>query len=206
MFFDESMVYVKRILIIFLIAIIVICILFLYFNLNSIKIKNINIGKEILAKNIKDKWSGVLDLQSAESEEKYVNVGDFRAIGKIKIPKINLETYILEDTTDEALEISVTKLCGPKINTQGNFCIAGHNYLNSKMFGNIYKLEIGDLIYIVDNYERSVEYRVYNKYVTTPDDLDTLKSYDESFREITLITCTTGATKRLIVKAVAIYD
>ena len=206
MFFGESMEYVKRILIIFFIVIIAICILFLYFNLNFIKIKNINIGKEILAKNIKDKWSGVLDLQSAESEEKYVNVGDFRAIGKIKIPKINLETYILEDTTDEALEISVTKLCGPKINTQGNFCIAGHNYLNSKMFGNIYKLEIGDLIYIVDNYERSVEYRVYNKYVTTPDDLDTLKSYDESFREITLITCTTGATKRLIVKAVAIYD
>ena len=200
------MEYVKRILIIFFIVIIAICILFLYFNLNSIKIKNINIGKEILAKNIKAKWSDILDLQSAESEEKYVNVGGFRAIGKIKIPKINLETYILEDTTDEALEISVTKLCGPKINTQGNFCIAGHNYLNSKMFGNIYKLEIGDLIYIVDNYERSVEYRVYNKYVTTPDDLDTLKSYDESFREITLITCTTGATKRLIVKAVAIYD
>ena len=38
-------------------------------------------------------------------------------IGKLTIPSINLETYILEETSDETLNISVTKLTGPEINT-----------------------------------------------------------------------------------------
>lgn len=64
-----------------------------------------------------------------------------KTIGKLEIPKIDLTTYILSETDKNTLKISVTKLCGPKINEVGNLCIAGHNYNNSNMFKDLKNLE-----------------------------------------------------------------
>lgn len=38
----------------------------------------------------------------------------FKIIGKITIPKLNLDTYILAETTTKALKVSVAKLYGPR--------------------------------------------------------------------------------------------
>lgn len=130
----------------------------------------------------------------------------FQVLGSIRIPNLSLDSYILAETNDKSLKTSVTKLCGPLLNTQGNFCIAGHNYMNKNMFGKLHLLKVGDTIYISDIYERTVEYKIYRIDVTTPKDVSCL-SYDNSGNtEITLITCTATATKRLIIKAIAIYD
>lgn len=127
-------------------------------------------------------------------------------IGKLEIPKIELITYILADTSKENLNKSVTKLCGPKVNGVGNLCITGHNYYNDKMFGNLKKLEIGDKIKATDMKGNIIEYEVYDKYKVYPKEMECLSQETGGEREITLITCTTGAIKRLIVKAVEIYD
>ena len=95
-------------------------------------------------------------------------------IGKLTIPSINLETYILEETSDETLNISVTKLTGPEINTIGNFCITGHNYINSKMFWNLYKVQIGDEIFLTDIFDETVKYKVYEKKEVHPEEIDVL--------------------------------
>ena len=68
----------------------------------------------------------VLNLKEYENMPKEVD--GFKVIGKITIPKIDVEKYILEETTTESLLSGVTKICGPEINQIGNFCIAGHNY------------------------------------------------------------------------------
>lgn len=128
----------------------------------------------------------------------------FKIIGKIEIPKLNLEKYILQESNQKALEVSVTKLCGPQINKIGNFCIAGHNY--NKVFGKIKTLEKNDQIILTDVYGSRTVYQVYDNYKTSPKDISCLTQDTGGEKEVTLITCTMGATKRVIIKAVEVYD
>lgn len=143
-------------------------------------------------------------LNSKEYENMPREVDGFKVIGKITIPKIEVEKYILEKTTTESLLVGVTKICGPEINKIGNFCIAGHNYGDT--FGWISSLQIGDEIYITDTYDRSVKYQVYEIERVSPYDTSSLSQDTNSEKEITLVTCTLGALKRVIVKAIEVYD
>lgn len=143
-------------------------------------------------------------------KQAYINIpqeiNGHMVIGKIEIPKIELQTYILEETNKETLNESVTKLCGPKINSVGNFCIIGHNYNSKNMFKKLKNLEIGDKILLTDIYEQTIEYEVYDKYKIYPKETKCLSQETNGEREATLITCTTGGLKRLIIKAREIYD
>ena len=142
--------------------------------------------------------------------EAYTNmpqsIDGYEIIGRLQIPKIELDTYVLAETNKNTLNKSVTKLCGPKVNGVGNFCITGHNYINNKMFSKLKKLEKDDTILLTDIYDNTVEYTVYDTYKVEPDEVECLSQETEGEREITLITCTTGAIKRLIVKAIENYD
>lgn len=134
------------------------------------------------------------------------NINGFEVVGKLEIPKIELSTYILSETNKNTLNTSVTKLCGPKVNGVGNFCITGHNYKKDNMFYNLKKLEKNDKILLTDIYDNIVEYMVYDTYKVKPDETECLSQETEGERELTLITCTTGALKRLIIKAIEVYD
>ena len=144
----------------------------------------------------------VLNLKEYENMPKEVD--GFKKNKKITIPKIDVEKYILEETTTESLLSGVTKICGPEINQIGNFCIAGHNYGDT--FGWISSLETGDEIYITDTYDRSLKYQVYEIERVSPYDISSLSQDTDSEKEITLVTCTLGALKRVIVKAIEVYD
>lgn len=145
-----------------------------------------------------------------EKQEEYVNMPrelkGYKVVGKLEIPKIKLSTYILDHTDKKTLKVSITKLYGPNINEVGNFCMAGHNYRNNKMFGGIKKLEKGDKIVLTTPNEKSITYEVYENYQTDPKDVSSLSQDTGGEREITMITCTAGAIKRVIVKAVEVYD
>lgn len=145
-----------------------------------------------------------------EKQEEYVNMPrelkGYKVVGKLEIPKIKLSTYILDHTDKKTLKVSITKLYGPNINEVGNFCMAGHNYRNNKMFGGIKKLEKGDKIVLTTPNEKSITYEVYENYQTDPKDVSSLSQDTGGEREITMITCTAGPIKRVIVKAVEVYD
>ena len=128
----------------------------------------------------------------------------YQTVGKIKIPKLEIEKYILAKTTEESLKVAVTKIYGPKANEIGNFCISGHNYIQT--FGRLKELEIGDKILITDTYNREITYQVYKNYKVSPTDTACLSQETNGEREITLITCTLGAIKRNIIKAIEVYD
>lgn len=130
----------------------------------------------------------------------------YKVIGKLDIPKIELSTYILEETNDKSLNVSVTKLTGPNINREGNFCITGHNYNNGRMFGKLKKLEVGDKVILTDTYDRSVTYTVSSIDKVGTKEIEVLSQDTYGEREVTLITCTTGAMKRIVVKAIEEYD
>ena len=125
----------------------------------------------------------------------------YKVSAKLEIPAISLETYVLETYSTKALNISVAKFWGADPNQIGNFCIAGHNFNKPNMFKNLKKLQIGDTIYISDNDNGKIEYKVYNLYKVLPQDVSCLSQDTQGKRETTLITCTNDSKQRIIVKA-----
>ena len=125
----------------------------------------------------------------------------YDVIAKLEIPQINLETYVLKDFSENALNISVTKFWGPSPNEIGNLCIVGHNFVKKNMFHNLKKLKINDKIYILDNYIGRLEYIIYDVNIVIPDDVSCLSQQTDGKKELTLITCTSDSEKRIIVKA-----
>lgn len=130
-----------------------------------------------------------------------MQMNGYKVVGIIRIPKIELEYPILEKTTIDSLNVSITKFWGNELNEIGNVAIAGHNNLNGTMFGKTKKLEVGDIIEITDIQNITLKYEVFKKYVTDPNDISCIKAEEEGTREITLITCTNGRSNRLILKA-----
>ena len=125
----------------------------------------------------------------------------YTVAAKLEIPKIQLETYILQNYSIEALNISVTKFWGANPNEIGNFCVAGHNFQNKNMFRNLKNLQTGDRLLISDNKIGRVEYEIYDIYKVEPDDVSCLTQETGGRREVTLITCTNDSKQRIIVKA-----
>lgn len=202
--------------IILLIAIIFIAMFFTLVNLDkdngNMLINQSNLIAEECS-NVNEKYNKEEINSNLESRNYKQNQIDFpkeidgvEVIGKLEIPKINLTTYILSETSKENLNKSVTKLCGPKVNGVGNLCITGHNYYNDKMFGDLKKLKKGDKLCITDMKGITIEYEAYDIYKVYPKETGCLSQETGGEREVTLITCTTGAIKRLIIKAVEIYD
>ncbi len=125
--------------------------------------------------------------------------GNYNILGEIEIPKINVKMYILDKTTNDSLNLSVTRFWGNGIHEAGNFSIIGHNYKG--MFRDLKELEIGDTFTLVDRTGRICTYVIYDIYIVEPDDVSCIEDTLLGQREVTLITCTTGGEKRLILKA-----
>ncbi len=125
----------------------------------------------------------------------------YDVLAKLEIPAINLKTYILKNYSTSALKVSVTKFWGANPNQVGNFCVAGHNFKNNNMFRNLKKLEIGNTFTISDNNTGKVNYEVYKIYTVLPEDVSCLSQKTNGDKEVTLITCTSDSSKRIIVKA-----
>ena len=158
--------------------------------------KNETEAKQVIA-NINE------ELKNSDEPIKEINqqIQGHKVVGIIKIPKIDLEYPILETTSKETLNLSITKFWGNKINEIGNVSLAGHNKLNGTMFGKTKKLELGDIIELTDIQNVTLKYKVFKMYVIDPNDISCILPEQEGTREITLITCTNGNKNRLIVKA-----
>ena len=142
------------------------------------------------------------------SDEQKVTARDgtvYYTIGQINIPAIDCEYPILASDTenyDTLLKIAPVKFHGANPNEVGNFCIVGHNYRNSQFFSKVPNLEIGDIIEITDTFGKTLEYEVYDKYITVDTDTSCTSQMTDGRREITLITCTDASDEnRVIVKA-----
>lgn len=126
---------------------------------------------------------------------------DFPVAAKLIIPKIDVETYVLADFTEEGLEKCVSKFWGPEPNEIGNFCIAGHNYLKPNMFKGLKRLEIGDEFYLIDNKNGKIAYTIYDIYQVDENNMVPIDQKTNGKRIVTLITCVNYTDHRLIVQA-----
>ena len=136
-----------------------------------------------------------------------LTLNGYDEIGKVKIPKIDIEYPILNletsnpEETKVPMRYGIVKYWGGNVNDYGNLSIAGHNNYNGTMFGKTKKLEIGDIVELTDLTNKTIQYKIYDIFVTDPNDVSILKTEDETVREVTLITCTNGNKERLILKA-----
>lgn len=155
--------------------------------------------------------SGIID----EFETKYNNdeeisedimIDDYKVIGIITIPKINLKYPILDRTDNKGMKLSITKFWGSELNEIGNVTLAGHNNRDGTMFGKTKNLKKGDIIQITDMKSRTLDYEVFDYYIIDPNDVSCVESIDGSTKEVTLITCSNGNKKRLVTKAREIND
>lgn len=143
------------------------------------------------------------ELQEAQNQKQPIELQmqGHKVIGIIKIPAIDLEYPIIDKTTKETMRISISKFSGGEINEIGNVALAGHNNYSGTMFGKNKNLKIKDKIYLTDLTRRTIEYEIYNIFVTDPNDTSILETEDKTKRELTLITCKNGRSERLIIKA-----
>ena len=143
------------------------------------------------------------ELQEAQNQEQPIELQmqGHKVIGIINIPAIDLEYPIIDKTTKETMRISISKFSGGEINEIGNVALAGHNNYSGTMFGKNKNLKIKDKIYLTDLTRRTIEYEIYNIFVTDPNDTSILETEDKTKRELPLITCKNGRSERLIIKA-----
>ena len=125
----------------------------------------------------------------------------YRTIAAINIPKIDVSYPVINDYSEENLNIAPTKYVGPEPNTIGNFVIVGHNNWNKDFFSNLHKLGKDDIVELTDMNGKKVTYKVYDKYEVKQDDFSCLNQDTKGNIELTLITCIKyQKNKRLIVK------
>ena len=132
------------------------------------------------------------------------NGKEYEYVGRIKIPKINVDFAILNPTDEQLvdwLKVSPCKFYGSNPNEVGNLCIAGHNYRNKKFFSKVPTLLVGDKIEITDLSNNTLTYVIYDKYTVDPEDIRCLDQVTNGKKIITLITCTNDSKQRIIVKA-----
>jgi len=147
--------------------------------------------------------------------------GDVGAEPKIIIPKINVEAPVVydvptieEDAVQKGLERGVVHYpTTPNPGEKGNAVIFGHssgNILNSGKYKFAFLLlksmDEGDTFIIHKDNKRYV-YKIYEKYVTSPDDFSVLDPPKDRAAIVTLITCDPPgqSTNRLIVQAEQIF-
>lgn len=139
--------------------------------------------------------------QSKTRKVTYYN--NFVMIGYIEIPSINIKYPILEEETVASMEksVAVRYPANPQLNTIGNVVIVGHNYRNGMFFSNLKKVSTGDKVKITDTQGKTLVYTVYEKYETTPEDVEYMTRNVGDNIEITLVTCTDDSKARIILKA-----
>lgn len=123
----------------------------------------------------------------------------YNYIGRIVIPKINVDYAIFDHWTYDLLTKSICKFHGGNPNEDGNLCLIGHNWRNKRFFSKVPTLENGDIVQITDLSGRTVEYEVYDNHQVAPDDVSDTTQEVEG-REVTLITCTDDSKHRVVVR------
>ena len=142
------------------------------------------------------------DIQDGEVEEIDQDSLPYteETIGKLKIPKLEIEAEIKEGIDLETLANSIGHFKNSSL-WDGNVALASHNRGSSvaHYFEGIHLLDVGDeIIYITNMGER--RYQVFSQKEISNTDWSVTLNTDENI--ITLITCVTGQPeKRLCVQA-----
>jgi sortase A len=123
------------------------------------------------------------------------------AIGKITIPKLNLELPILAGTTNNHLKAGATTYRSNQVNGKGNYVLLGHNMGQKHvLFSDLKQLSLGDKIK-VQTADATKVYTVTRKQIVSERQGEVLRNTSDN--RLTLVTCDKGTatSNRLVVTA-----
>ena len=155
--------------------------------------------------NVEDEVKNVEETDDNEYTETIAGY-NYAVVATINIPKINVQYPIFKgqtgskEETTALLKYSPIEFWGHGPNKVGNFCVAGHNYRNTKFFSKVPTLQNGDIIEITAD-RKTVQYEVYDNFVVDPNDNSCTSQLTNGERIVTLITCTNDSQERVIVQA-----
>lgn len=141
------------------------------------------------------------------TKKKKNTICGYEVLGKIKVSSVGVDVKVLNPVldgisyVDDSLEHGAVFYYGEGLNEIGNTVILGHNSSNS--FFGLKELEIDDSITVLDEKGNSTNYTVIEIANCEPDDFSKFLPMEENSREITLITCESEGTQRLVIKAIA---
>ncbi len=135
-------------------------------------------------------------------EQIVASEGEDSVIGKIEIPKIDVELPIIGQWSYKLLKISICRYQGPLPNHEGNLVLIGHNYKSGAHFGNLKKLSKGDEIFLTDTATNTrLRYVIYDIETIAPDAFNKIKEYKGDCG-LTLLTCKNDGNDRLVLRCV----
>jgi sortase A len=106
------------------------------------------------------------------------------AIGRLRIPRIGLQTVFVQGDSENILKLSVGHIPGTALPGQpGNMVLAGHR---DTFFRALRNVRTGDRI-VIESPDGSYDYEVESASIVAPTDLSVLRNSGN--KELTLITC-----------------
>jgi len=167
-------------------------------DLSNIKNEPIN----VILENRNETVEEIIEEKIEEQEKVTTEYKGFKTSGIIEIPKTGLNIPILSEVTVKGMEQAPCILYSTgELNKNGNNLIVGHNYQNGTIFSRNASLQIGDKIIVTSLDGMKIEYVIYNKFITTPEDVSYLIRDTNNLPEITLSSCTNDNISRIIILA-----
>ena len=128
----------------------------------------------------------------AEREMPEIKIDGQWYIGKLAIPRLELELPVLSEWNDERLKIAPCRFRGTAAGE--DLVLVAHNY--RRHFGPIRRLEPGDRVLFTDMKGQVFAYQVTDAAVVDPTALEQVTA---GVHDLILITCTYGGQSRLMV-------
>ena len=133
------------------------------------------------------------DNEYTEEEVNLDSINGYTPIAIMEIPSIKLKQPVVEGITEDVIKYFLGKMPGEV----GNFAVAGHRVSDfTDAFINLYKVKPGDNV-IVTTKDGKYTYEVEESFIVEPEQVEVLENAD--YEKITLITCTIGSKRRVIV-------
>ena len=138
------------------------------------------------------------DNENTEEEVNLDSINGYTPIAIMEIPSIKLKQPVVEGITEDVIKYFLGKFPESTMPGEvGNFAVAGHRVSDfTDAFINLYKVKPGDNV-IVTTKDGKYTYEVEESFIVDPDQVEVLESAD--YEKITLITCTIGSKRRVIV-------
>lgn len=138
------------------------------------------------------------DNENTEEEVNLDSINGYTPIAIMEIPSIKLKQPVVEGITEDVIKYFLGKFPESTMPGEvGNFAVAGHRVSDfTDAFINLYKVKPGDNV-IVTTKGGKYTYEVEESFIVEPEQVEVLENAD--YEKITLITCTIGSKRRVIV-------
>ena len=138
------------------------------------------------------------DNENTEEEVNLDSINGYTPIAIMEIPSIKLKQPVVEGITEDVIKYFLGKFPESTMPGEvGNFAVAGHRVSDfTDAFINLYKVKPGDNV-IVTTKDGKYTYEVEESFIVEPEQVEVLENAD--YENITLITCTVGSKRRVIV-------